>query len=61
MAAERLRGTLRLPASDLFSLGATLYQAVEGVSPLRRDTQQATLTAVLQAEPPCCAAGAPDF
>ncbi|MER6583633.1 hypothetical protein [Nonomuraea sp. NPDC001023] len=59
MAAERLRGTLGLPASDLFSLGVTLYEAVEGLSPFRRGAHPATLTAVLPAEPPCCAAGAP--
>ncbi|MEU7891986.1 serine/threonine-protein kinase [Nonomuraea sp. NPDC049152] len=52
MAPERLRGTDGLPASDLFSLGATLYQAVEGVSPFHRDTQTATLTAVLLEEAP---------
>ncbi|SEU37197.1 serine/threonine-protein kinase [Nonomuraea wenchangensis] len=52
MAPERLRGTDELPAGDLFSLGATLYQAVEGVSPFRRDTQPAALTAVLLEEPP---------
>ncbi|MGW5161979.1 serine/threonine-protein kinase [Nonomuraea wenchangensis] len=52
MAPERLRGTDGLPAGDLFSLGATLYQAVEGVSPFRRDTQPAALTAVLLEEPP---------
>ncbi|MFD8494867.1 serine/threonine-protein kinase [Amycolatopsis sp. NPDC059657] len=51
-APERLRGTDGLPASDLFSLGATLYQAVEGVSPFRRDTPTATLTAVLLDQPP---------
>ncbi|WP_101787238.1 serine/threonine-protein kinase [Nonomuraea indica] len=52
MAPERLRGIDGLPASDLFSLGATLYQAVEGVSPFRRNTQPAALTAVLLEEPP---------
>ncbi|MFI7136055.1 serine/threonine-protein kinase [Nonomuraea sp. NPDC050153] len=52
MAPERLRGTDGLPASDLFSLGVTLYQAVEGVSPFRRDTQPAALTAVLLEDPP---------
>ncbi|TDD50301.1 serine/threonine-protein kinase [Saccharopolyspora elongata] len=51
-APERLRGTDGLPASDLFSLGVTLYQAVEGVSPFRRDTQEATLAAVLLEEVP---------
>lgn len=52
MAPERLRGIDGLPASDLFSLGVTLYQAVEGVSPFRRNTQPAALTAVLLEEPP---------
>ncbi|MFD4172833.1 serine/threonine-protein kinase [Streptomyces anulatus] len=45
MAPERLNGVDR-PAGDLFSLGATLYHAVEGVSPFRRDTPTATLAAI---------------
>ncbi|WP_051112716.1 serine/threonine-protein kinase [Nonomuraea coxensis] len=52
MAPERLRGIDGLPAGDLFSLGVTLYQAVEGLSPFRRGTQPAALTAVLFEEPP---------
>ncbi|REK88874.1 serine/threonine protein kinase [Streptomyces inhibens] len=54
MAPERARGTDGLAASDLFSLGVTLYQAVEGVSPFRRDTPTGCLAAVLfeQAPPP---------
>jgi len=51
-APERLRGTDGLPASDLFSLGVTLYQAVEGVSPFHRDSQTAAVTAVLLEEAP---------
>ena len=51
-APERLRGTDGLPASDLFSLGVTLYQAVEGVSPFRRDIPTATLSAVLLDQAP---------
>ncbi|MFD8561707.1 serine/threonine-protein kinase [Streptosporangium canum] len=51
-APERLRGSDGLPAGDLFSLGVTLYQAVEGISPFRRDTQEATLAAVLLDEAP---------
>jgi serine/threonine protein kinase len=51
-APERLRGTDGLPASDLFSVGVTLYQAVEGISPFRRDTPSATLTAVLMDQVP---------
>ncbi|MFC4008072.1 serine/threonine-protein kinase [Nonomuraea purpurea] len=52
MAPERLRGIDGLPASDLFSLGVTLYQAVEGFSPFRRNTHPAALTAVMLEEPP---------
>lgn len=34
LAPEVARGEEKVPASDVFSLGATLYTAVEGVSPL---------------------------
>jgi serine/threonine protein kinase len=53
-APERLRGDDRQATSDLFSLGATLYQAAEGLSPFHRETPAASLTAVLfdQAPPP---------
>lgn len=51
MAPERLNG-IDETAGDLFSLGATLYQAVEGVSPFRRDTPTATLAAVALAQAP---------
>ncbi|SDM81811.1 serine/threonine-protein kinase [Allokutzneria albata] len=51
IAPERLR-TDGLPASDLFSVGVALYQAVEGVSPFRRDSPEATLAALLLGEVP---------
>jgi serine/threonine protein kinase len=51
-APERLRGQDGLAASDLFSLGVTLYFAVEGISPFHRPTIPATMTAILTEEPP---------
>ncbi|MGW7054014.1 protein kinase domain-containing protein [Streptomyces sp. NPDC054887] len=47
MAPERVRGGADVPASDLWSLGMTLYVCVEGVSPMRRGSTLATLAAVL--------------
>ncbi|MET8630124.1 serine/threonine-protein kinase [Kitasatospora sp. NPDC004669] len=47
IAPERIRGEEGNPASDLWSLGMTLYVAVEGRHPLRRATSLATLAAVL--------------
>ncbi|MFF3442867.1 serine/threonine-protein kinase [Streptosporangium sp. NPDC002721] len=52
MAPERLRGTGDGPATDLWALGATLYTAVEGRSPFRRDTSAATIGAILTQEAP---------
>ncbi|MBX7547796.1 serine/threonine protein kinase [Streptomyces sp. tea 10] len=46
MAPERIRGQDPGPASDLWSLGATLYQAVEGRPPYRRDTAMETAYAI---------------
>ncbi|MFE5556569.1 serine/threonine-protein kinase [Streptomyces sp. NPDC056544] len=52
IAPERLNGVIGTPASDLFSLGVTLYRTVEGVSPFLRDSPTATLAAVLREDPP---------
>ncbi|QHC26405.1 serine/threonine-protein kinase [Streptomyces sp. GS7] len=46
MAPERIDGTHDGPAGDLFSLGATLYEAVTGTSPFHRETRTATLNAI---------------
>ena len=51
MAPEQVQGGKAEPASDLFSLGATLYAAVEGRSPFGKGCPVATLTAVVDAPP----------
>ena len=50
LAPERMDG-LALPESDLWSLGATLYHAVEGRPPFARRTLDATLLAIAE-DPP---------
>jgi tRNA A-37 threonylcarbamoyl transferase component Bud32 len=52
LAPERVRGSDPGPASDLWSLGATLYTAVEGTSPFRRESPLSTMQAVVTDEPP---------
>ncbi|WP_159391078.1 serine/threonine-protein kinase [Streptomyces viridochromogenes] len=58
LAPERARGVAPSPASDLFSLGATLYYAVEGTGPFDRPTPYETLSALLfEDHPPPSRAG----
>ncbi len=54
MSPERARGRKPGPESDLWSLGATLYAAVEGRPPYDADNALGTLTAVISdpVEPP---------
>ncbi len=52
LAPERLAMSPATPASDLWSLGATLYLAATGNSPFRREGIPATLHAVTSEEPP---------
>ncbi|GAB3410762.1 serine/threonine-protein kinase [Flindersiella endophytica] len=52
IAPERLGDGNESAACDLFSLGATLYQAATGKSPFRRESLQAIVAAVLSHEPP---------
>lgn len=46
LAPERVKGGTPGPASDLWALGATLYQAVEGHSPFRKPTAVETAYAI---------------
>ncbi|MFI7133276.1 serine/threonine-protein kinase [Nonomuraea sp. NPDC050153] len=51
IAPERLRGEADGPLADLWSLGATLFTAVEGGPPFPRPNEAAVLAAVLMQEP----------
>ncbi|MFJ3980432.1 serine/threonine-protein kinase [Streptomyces fungicidicus] len=51
LAPERVTGGPPTPAADLFSLGCTLYHAVEGRSPFARDSPLASVTAVVMEDP----------
>ncbi|MFJ5712687.1 protein kinase [Streptomyces sp. NPDC093105] len=58
LAPERAAGEPGTPESDLFSLGVTLYEAVEGVSPFLRDSWLASAHAVrYEQHPPMGRAG----
>jgi hypothetical protein len=52
-APERIQGNPATPASDLWSLGATLYAAVEGHGPFdRAGGAITTMSAIINEEPP---------
>ncbi|MFB9625479.1 serine/threonine-protein kinase [Nonomuraea helvata] len=51
IAPERARGGPATPQADLWSLGATLYAAVEGRAPFGLSSELATLSAVLTSAP----------
>ncbi len=52
IAPERARDGTAGPGADLWSLGATLYAAVEGASPFARPSAIATLAALATENPP---------
>ena len=54
MSPERARGVAPTAASDLWSLGATLWTAAEGRPPFDGPTGLATMTAVATEPPPSC-------
>lgn len=47
MAPEQARGETIGPQSDLFSLGVLLHEAISGNHPFRKDSPEATLSAIL--------------
>ena len=58
-APERLRGGNPEPAWDMFSLGATLFAAVEGKPPFSGSSLRNTVIAVVEGEPPPCLRAGP--
>ena len=52
MSPEQVRGAAADQRSDLFSLGAILYEMLSGRRAFKRDTNAETMTAILKEEPP---------
>src|SRR5205807_5196299 len=51
MAPELFHGDPPSPATDLWSLGATLFHVVEGRAPFQRDSTAATMHAIMYDDP----------
>jgi hypothetical protein len=52
MAPEQVRGQATDPRTDLFALGALLYEIFTGKRAFQRDTAAETMTAILREDPP---------
>ncbi len=52
MSPEQVRGSAADPRSDIFALGAVLYEMIAGQVAFQRETTAETVTAVLRDEPP---------
>jgi serine/threonine protein kinase len=52
MSPEQVRGQVADARSDLFSLGAVLYEMVSGTPPFSRKTPVDTMAAILHEDPP---------
>jgi TolB-like protein len=61
MSPEQLRGDAARPPSDIFALGAVLYEIVSGRRAFGAGTAQDTLSAILRDDPPDLAHAAPSI
>src|SRR5262249_25157533 len=60
MSPEQSSGRAITPASDVFSLGAVLYESVAGLPPFRGETPLAVMHAVVYDQPPLLSTRARD-
>jgi len=60
MSPEQARGQQVDARTDIFSLGAVIYEMVAGRKPFAGDTQSDVLAAILKSEPPPLTSFAPD-